>query len=108
MSKIIAIFMEISWTESKRLASLACMRKRIPKRSATSFKDYIKFMVVALVLLFIVDQFLLSGERPYVNKIKQGYAREKAQEQQVIEELLPPAIVYPEEGEYFEAPILPE
>lgn len=83
--------------------------KRKKPRPQKDFKGYIKFVAVAVVLLFMMDWILWGGERPYMKKIKQEYYAEKALEQQkaqeAVEAFLPPKVVYPEDGgEYFEAP----
>ena len=74
-------------------------------KSPRNFKSYLKFVLVACVLMFLVDHFVWDGERPYIRKIKEDYYREQAEKQKALEELLPPEVVYPEDGsEYFEAP----
>lgn len=82
-------------------------RKR--QKPQRSFKEYLKFLIVAVLLIVLVDYVFFEGERPYITKIKQNYYAEQAakgqQSQEVMEELLPPKIVLPEDGaEYFEAP----
>ena len=106
--------------ESKTVASIKAMTRKMPekpkKRPQRSAGDYIKFLLIAMILMFAVDTFFWGGERPYVKKLKEQYYKEKQQEQQDIEALLPPVVVYPEDGsEYFEAdsetnnkPMLPE
>jgi hypothetical protein len=76
-----------------------------PTRPRRSFKDMMKFLIVAVVLLVGVDYFLWGGERPYMTKIKKDHLREQLE--QVKEDDLTPApeMVLPEDGsEYFEAP----
>lgn len=84
-----------------------------PKRDA---KGYFKFVAIAIILLLLADHFLWGGERPYITKMKQDYYAEQAaieaQErekmirvEQAIADLLPPVVVYPDDGSvYFEAP----
>ncbi len=77
-----------------------------PKRDAKSF---IKFLVVASLLLLAIDYFFWKEERPYVTQIREDYYAKKQAEaesaRQKIESLLPPKVVYPEDGgDYFEAP----
>ena len=77
-----------------------------PKRDAKSF---IKFLLVAALLLLAIDYFFWKEERPYVAQIRENYYAEKQAEaeaaRQKIESLLPPKVVYPEDGsDYFEAP----
>jgi len=83
-------------------------KNKKPKRQK-DIKAYIKFVIVAILLMLMMDWVLWGGERPYLTKIKQEYYAEKAIEEQraqeAIEKALPPKVVYPEDGgEYFEAP----
>lgn len=82
-------------------------KNKKPKRQK-DIKAYIKFVVIAILLMLMMDWMLWGGERPYMKKIKQEYYAEKAFEEQqtkeAIESALPPKVVYPEDGsEYFEA-----
>ncbi len=71
-----------------------------------SLNPYLKFIAIALVLMFVFDQFIFGGERSYLNKIKSDYYAEKEEEQSRLNALLPPEVVYPDDGsEYFEEPI---
>lgn len=66
--------------------------------------DYLKFIVVAIALMFLVDHFLWNGERPYMTKIKEDYFKQQNDQQQA-QSRPPPTLVLPEDGsEYFEAP----
>jgi polysaccharide deacetylase 2 family uncharacterized protein YibQ len=85
-------------------------KKRNPYKPKREFKAYAKFLVIAVMLVFIVDHYLWGGERPYITKMKAEYyaeqAEKKAREKLAIEALLPPKIVFPNNGEtYFEAPV---
>ena len=83
-------------------------REKYSKRPSGAFKNYLKFLLISLVLLVFVDQILLGGDRGYFDKFKQDYAQEQAaleKQREVIDSLLPPKVVYPQGGEeYFEAP----
>ena len=84
-------------------------KKRNPYKPKREFKAYAKFLVVAVMLVFIVDHYLWDGERPYITNMKAEYYAEQAEkdarEKLAIEALLPPKIVFPDNGEpYFEAP----
>ncbi len=73
-----------------------------PKRDA---KAYTKFILLAVLLMVLFDHFVFQGERPYITKMKEDYYAKQALEQEAIESLLPPKVIYPEDGgEYFEAP----
>jgi len=76
--------------------------KKPSKANGRSSKEYIKFILVAAVLMFVVDGVLWHGERPYVKKIKDEYYARAAKD----EPAEPPKMVYPDDGsEYFEAPL---
>lgn len=94
--------------ESKTVASIRAMTRKKPekrkKKPQRATRDYINFLVIGVVLIFIADAFLWGGERPYVTKLKEQYYKEKQQERNDMEALLPPVVVYPEDGsDYFEA-----
>ena len=94
--------------ESKTVASIRAMTRKMPekpkKRPQRSTRNYINFLVIGVVLIFIVDAVFFGGERPYVTKLKEQYYKQKLKEKNDIEALLPPVVVYPEDGsEYFEA-----
>lgn len=80
--------------------------KKNPHKPKRDFKAYIKFLLVAVALVFLLEYFVFEGERPYITKMKADYYAEKALEKEAIEALLPPKVVYPEDGaDYFEAPV---
>ncbi|MEZ5903204.1 MAG: divergent polysaccharide deacetylase family protein [Alphaproteobacteria bacterium] len=83
-------------------------KKHNPHKPRSDVKSYVKFMAVALVLLITINYF--QGERPYVQKMKDQYYAEQAEKearyQEAMEKLLPPRVVFPDDGaEYFEAPV---
>lgn len=85
--------------------------KANPLKPKRNFKDYLKFIGIALILIFLVEFVFFKGERPHITKMKQDYYANKAAQEQALEEaleeVLPPKIVFPETGEeYFEAPEL--
>lgn len=77
-----------------------------------NFKEYLKFLIAAVMILILVDVFIWGKERPYLTLIKKNYYAEQAaleqaeqEKQAAFEALLPPQIVFPEDGaEYFESP----
>ncbi len=105
--------MPIVWTKSKVIASLSLMKpadskKKNPHKPQRDFKSYLLFVMSAILLIFVMDEVLWDGERPYITKMKAEYYAEKAvkerAEKEAFESLLPPKVVYPETGEpYFEA-----
>jgi polysaccharide deacetylase 2 family uncharacterized protein YibQ len=111
--------MPIWWTKSKAVGKLTSMTsddsknknlKKTPKIYKRDFKSYLLFLMTAILLIFVVDEVLWDGERPYITKMKEQYYAEQAaklqREREAIEALLPPKVVYPETGEaYFEAPV---
>ena len=88
-------------------------KKPNPHKSPRDFQGFAKFLIIAVILLFLADHFILGGERSYVEKIKRNYyagqaekqAQKQIEAQKAIDALLPPQVVYPDDGaEYFEAP----
>jgi len=72
---------------------------RAPKRPKAPFRQFIAFLLAGVVLIVILD-FFVWGDRPYVEDIK----RNSLIEQQLGSEI-PPEVVTPKNGgEYFEAP----
>jgi polysaccharide deacetylase 2 family uncharacterized protein YibQ len=85
-------------------------KKRNPYKPKRDAKAYVKFLAIALMMLFLMDHWLWQGERPYITKMKAEYYAEQAEkealEKAALEYLLPPKIVFPETGEpYFESPV---
>ncbi len=81
--------------------------KKNPLKPHRNFKDFIKFIGIAVLLIFLVKFVIFKDERPYITKMKQDYYANEAEMEKAIEEALPPKIVFPETGEeYFEAPEL--
>jgi polysaccharide deacetylase 2 family uncharacterized protein YibQ len=87
--------------------------KRInPLKPKRDFKAYIKFLLIAGLMVFVIDTYVWKDGRPYLEKVKQDYAAEQQAlaererlEAVAIKELLPPKIVFPDDGaKYFEAP----
>lgn len=84
-------------------------KRQNPLKPKRDFKSYLKFLLIGLVLLFVVDYLVFGKERPYITKMKADYYAKQVEKEhrleEAIEQALPPKVVYPEEGEYFEAPI---
>lgn len=106
--------MPIVWTKSKVIARLPVMKpydskKKNPHKPKRDFKSYLLYVMTAILLIFVADEVLWDGERPYITKMKADYYAEQAvqaeREKKAIEDLLPPKVVYPEDGKaYFEQP----
>ena len=80
-------------------------KRENPHKPKRNLKDYIKFVSIAVILLFLVDYMLLKGERPHITKMKEAYYANQEAQEKAFEEALPPEVVFPENGEeYFEAP----
>lgn len=80
---------------------------RYPK-TKHSRKDVTKFLIIAVVLMIVVDQLVFEGLGSRFEEIKKEYYMEQALKQKTlddaIEALLPPEVVFPDDGsEYFEA-----
>lgn len=85
-------------------------RRQKPEPRKRDFKSYLLFLMTAILLIFVLDELLWDGERPYITQMRQEYYAEQAakaaQEQEIFKGLLPPEVVYPEDGTaYFEAPV---
>ena len=85
-------------------------KRRNPLKPERNLKNYTKFVGIAILILLLMDYFLWQGERPHIAKIKADYYAEKAEkerrERESLEALLPPTVVYPDDGApYFEAPV---
>ncbi len=70
------------------------MSRRPENRSPENFKNYIKFMIAAIVLMVLMDQFIFPGERPYIKKMKEDYRAEQARKATLIDGLLPPPVEF--------------
>ncbi len=85
-------------------------RRQKPEPQKRDFKSYLLYVMTAILLIFVLDELLWDGERPYITQMRQEYYAEQAdkaaQEEEIFKGLLPPEVVYPENGTaYFEAPI---
>lgn len=49
------------------------------KTKKRSLKESIKFLIVALILIVVVDQMVLDGERSYRDKMTEDYYAEQAE-----------------------------
>ena len=63
--------------------------------------------------MFVADRFFFDGKRSYIEKIKKDYyaeqALEEAEQKRALERLLPPKVVFPEDGaDYFESASIEE
>ncbi|MEM8833083.1 MAG: divergent polysaccharide deacetylase family protein [Pseudomonadota bacterium] len=77
-------------------------KRRFPHRPQRSGKNYVRFLVIAILLMFLVDYFFFKDGRPYVDDI---VTAEESVIPSINEETV---VVTPEEGGYFEAEPDPE
>ncbi len=65
----------------------------------------VRFIIVAVVLMLLADQFLFGGKRSYIEEAKRNYYAEQAQKAaQDVKEPPPPIRIEPADGSaYFEA-----
>lgn len=67
-----------------------------PLKSERNFKNYAKFLVIAILLMLVADYVLWPDGRPHITKMKEQYAAEQAEREALLEQLLPPLVTFDE------------
>ncbi len=72
-------------------------RKANPYKPKRDFKSFVKFLLVAVVLIVAIDFGFFRGQRPYTEQIKADYYAQKARDEKAIEEVLPEKVEFSDE-----------
>ncbi len=93
--------MQVYWYSIGIMSLNKFSKRHNPYKPKRNFKDYLKFLVIAALLVVFIEFVVFRDGRPYLKVFQSQYE----QEIQAIEEALPPKVVYPDDGAaYFEAP----
>ena len=83
--------------ESKHKPRRGAHRKVSPYKPKRDFKSFVKFLLVAVVLIAVIDFGVFRGKRPYTEQIKTDYYAQKARNEKAIEEALPERVEFSDE-----------